>query len=316
MRNFFIFIGFIVGMIFLFMLYKTTENVVHQESIALQKTTVKTITSTSEKKPIHIPKKADVLITKNKPIHAYHISVVKNEFPKTIEKIIQNPTPPVIPKNHTTSPYHVVTTTHVTTSTQATPEAIMKYVLFSVSYEPSINVGETKSLQLKMSPRNALINLENALKNNTIPKSQINDIEKVEKKYKYVSAKLITQNNCLEIEKKMPEEDKVYLPNINESSADQVWQWDLTAPDVPLANTCHLSLFIRFCLNQDDCIPSDNPDKEFNIFIQVTLAHKIYIWITDVSNLANYGYAIITFLVALIGIAGFIWRKKRSRKKR
>jgi hypothetical protein len=193
-----------------------------------------------------------------------------------------------------------------------TAEQLLKYVLFSVKYDPKINAGETESLQLSMSPRNKLLNLQKALSENKINQNQINDIEKVGSQYKYVSAKLLSQNNCLYIEKKMPEEDKVYLPSITESSGDQIWQWDLTAPHTPSTTVCHLSLFIRFCINQHDCVPLADPDKEFNIYIEITVAHKIYTWLSSTSHLASIIIPILT-IIGIIG--GLVWRKKQSKIK-
>jgi hypothetical protein len=185
-------------------------------------------------------------------------------------------------------------------------EDVLKYVLFTVDYDPHINAGETESLVLTMSPRSALAHLNEVINNNKLQKNQINDIEKIQNKYKYVSAALTVKNQCLTIQKKMPEEDKVYLPGMNESAADEVWQWDITAPETPSTTVCTLSLFIRFCLNQNDCIPTIHPDKKFAIFIDITLAHRLYAWFMGLGNLAHYGTAIV---VAIAGV--FFWLKKR-----
>lgn len=222
--------------------------------------------------------------------------------------------------DHTTAIYPEKSTAAVSDTvktTPPTPEAILKYVLFTVNYDPDITAGDTQSLQLTMSPRSALTQLENVLKNKKIQQSQINDIEKIQNQYKYVSATLLAKNHCLNIEKKMPEEDKVYLQSINESAADQIWQWDLTAPETPATNVCTLSLFIRFCLNQNDCIPTMNPDKQFAIFIHITFVQKVFKWFTEAGNFANYGTEIAGAIPVLIGFFIWIriWLKKRSASK-
>lgn len=190
-------------------------------------------------------------------------------------------------------------------------ESVVKYVLFSIAYYPQMSAGETRSLQLTMSPRSERAKLEKVVSERKIKPGQINDIEKVRSQYKYVSAELIAQNNCLQVQKMMPREDKVYLPNVNESSSDQLWQWDLTAPEEPSTNICHLSLFIRFCMNQTDCLPMEDPDKEFNINIEITFGHKIYKWLTNFGHLA----AIIIPILTIIGIiSGWLMRKKGQKK--
>ncbi len=318
MRNYFIGAVFgvliIIAMILLFDWYKTRGRV--QEPLALPSTFTKHITrSIMQHKATHPSPTskikdgtAEPTTTRIQPV-AYHYASTHFTKEKTTEQ------PPK--KNHTTTSgisalgvTDTVKTIKMTETISPTPEAVLKYVLFSVSYDPIINAGETQSLQLTMSPRSALAQLDKVTKDKKTQQIQINDIEKIQKQYKYVSATLFAKNHCLNIEKKMPEEDKVYLPSINDSTSDQVWEWDLTVPEESTENICNLSLFIRFCLNQNDCIPSADPDKKFIIAIHVTIAHKIYTWFIGLGNLAHYGTAIATAIAGLIGF--LIWIKKRK----
>jgi len=265
-------------------------------------------------------------MTPSKPTRGLTVSApqpVIAEPKKTINKPVYYYSYTTTPPEPKKSAMHFRSTSQLTSSNEIVSndpaakkmsEDILKYVLFTINYDTHINAGETESLQLIMSPKSALTHLEKILKNKNLQEKQINSIEKIQKQYKYVSATLLAEDKCLRIEKTMPEGDKIYLHSINESVADEVWQWDLTAPETPTVATCNLSLFIRFCFNQDDCISSVNPDKTFEIFIHITPTHRIYTWFTGLGNIAHYGTAITGLIGVLIGI--FIWIKKRTSKKR
>jgi hypothetical protein len=234
---------------------------------------------------------------KNHAYHPYHAY----EYPEMASYSYSNDSSAAEPEVGTGTPE----------ATYRTPEILLKYVLFSIKYDSTMYAGETKSLILRMSPRNELRNLEKALKDKIIQQNQINDIEKVQSQYKYVSAELTTQNKCLDIQKKVPPEDRVYLPSINESHGDQIWQWDLTAPERPSTKYCSLTLYIHFCVNQNACLPMNQPDKEFNINIEIKLSQLIFSVLKDIGNTVS---VVIIPIITVVGvIIGLFWRNKKRK---
>lgn len=188
-------------------------------------------------------------------------------------------------------------------------DKLLKYVLFSVSYDKSINEGETESLQLKMTWRDLRADLEKMIpKTESSEENLLNFIDKIQERYKYVSADLVAKNGCLKVEKKRPSETYVYLPSLRDSTSYQLWQWDLTAPENPPTTDCKLSLFIRFCEKESTCIPTEDPDKEILIQIQVSLFNHFIKNLKEVGEIAGSIGVILALLATILG--WHFWKKK------